>query len=104
MSPDLWYFTFIIILALYLIVMLKVKNKRRYLAYFLAGCFLGFYFDFISVIQNYYTYHPYPPTLYGVPLTVTIAEGFSVVITIYLYEFLKTRWNKVLRGKVHKNI
>jgi len=93
-SPNLWYGIFIIIFLCYLFVMLKVKDKKKYFVYFLTGCFVGFYFDFISVSQGYYAYYQYFPSIYGVPLTVTIAEGFSVSITIYLFNKIRSLINK----------
>ena len=46
----------------------------------------GFCFDVISVSQGYYTYPELFINIFGVPLTMTIAEGFSVAITVKLFE------------------
>lgn len=99
-DADLWHVFFIVLLIGYSLILAKVKNKRTYVFYFLFGVLFGFYFDAISVWQNYYTYHYYFPSIFGVPLTVTLAEGFSVAITIYLYEFVK---KKLLQRQILKS-
>ena len=88
-NPDLWYGFFVIILTGYFLILFTVKDKYRYVVYFISGFLLGFYFDFVSVLQNYYTYHYYFPSFLNVPITVTVAEGCSVAITIYLYNFIR---------------
>ncbi|MBI2580659.1 hypothetical protein HYV85_02525 [Candidatus Woesearchaeota archaeon] len=90
-DANVWYVFFIALLIGYFLILAIVKNKRAYVLYFVFGVLFGFYFDLFSVSQNYYTYNYYFPSIFGVPLTVTLAEGFSVAITIYLYEFIKTR-------------
>ena len=82
---NLWYLMLGIIVAVYLAVLLRTKDKR-YLFYFIAGAAVGFYLDIVSVSQGYYTYHQYFPSVLGVPLSVTVAEGSSVAVTIFLYK------------------
>ncbi len=90
-NPDSWYVFFVFILLTYFLILFKIKDKRRHIAYFIFGFLFGFYFDSVSVFQNYYAYHYYFPSLLNVPLTVTIAEGCAVAITICLYEAVKGR-------------
>jgi len=57
----------------------------------------GFYFDVFSFMNGYYSYPDiFPVTIFGLPLSMTIAEGFSVVIVIRAFElgkgFLKGRY------------
>lgn len=55
----------------------------------------GFYFDIVSFMNGYYSY---PDIFYvyllGVPLTMTIAEGFAVAITIKMVSMLIGRKTK----------
>ncbi len=81
-----WYFLFGLLFFTYLCIQLKTDKKIRYFVYFLAGALLGYYFDVVSVANGYYHYHQYWPTILNVPFTVTLAEGFSAAITIYLFE------------------
>ena len=91
-SAFLWYLTFTILLLSYLFIQITVKNKKRYVVYFISGCILGFYFDIVSFVNGYYSYPDfYKFTVLGLPLSMTLAEGFSVAITIYLYDFVKKR-------------
>jgi hypothetical protein len=85
----LWYILFIILLVTYLVIQFRVKNKKKYLLFFISGMMLGFYFDLVSFINGYYSYPGfYTIKILNIPLSMTIAEGCSVVITIYLFEFL----------------
>lgn len=86
-SQDYWYIFFGVIILVYIGVLIYTKDKR-YLYYMLTGIVAGFYFDVISVSQNYYIYYPYPPVILGVPLTVTLAEGASIAIMIFVYKEL----------------
>jgi uncharacterized membrane protein YoaT (DUF817 family) len=84
-----------ILLVIYLIIQFKTQNKMRYFLYFVFGCVFGFYFDIVSFTQGYYSY---PDIFYikilGLPLSMTLAEGFSVAITIYIFELIKVYFNK----------
>jgi len=84
-----WYIVFAVLLAAYILIQSTVKNKRKYLAYFISGVIVGFMFDIISLSQKYYAYYPYPPVILGAPLSVTIGEGCAVAITIYIITFLR---------------
>jgi len=83
-----------------------IKMEMRYLFYFIFGALLGFFvFDLPSVILGYYTYStdPYLMPLFGVPLTIVLAEGFAVAITIFIYEFLCGLRKKWARGDIRKH-
>ncbi len=88
MAGELWYPLFVALGLGYLSLLRFAKERKRQLAYLIAGSLFGFYFDVVSVSQGYYVYANYFPMIAGVPLTVTIAEGFSTAITIYLYTLL----------------
>ncbi|MBI3036974.1 hypothetical protein HYY73_04475 [Candidatus Woesearchaeota archaeon] len=91
-NAAVWYGLFAVLLLCYLAIQLTVKDRRRYFIYFLAGAVFGFYFDIFSFANGYYSYPDfYKLTLFGLPVSMTLAEGFSVAITIYLYEFIRTR-------------
>jgi len=61
-------------------------RKKLYLAYFLVGMAFGFYLDLASFISGYYSYPDfYRIAFLGIPLAMTVAEGFSVGITIRLF-------------------
>ena len=89
-AESCWQILFAILLLAYLLIQFSVKNKVRYYAYFIGGMLFGFCFDIISFVQGYYSYPAfYNYTILGIPLSMTFAEGFSVVITIYIVTFLK---------------
>ena len=96
MDPRiLWYGTFIALAIWYLAIQLTTKDKR-YFIYFLSGALLGFYFDltFTSVNATYPDF--YFVKIFGLPLSMTIAEGFSVAIVIHLFETAKRLLGKYL--------
>jgi len=81
----IWYLLFTVLLITYAAILYLVKNKKRYIIYAIAGSVLGFYFDLVSFTQGYYTYPDfYLFTILGLPFSMTLAEGFSVGIAIYL--------------------
>lgn len=77
------------LLLVFLLIIFRTKDRKLYLLYFLFGMIFGFYFDAISVYFHYYTYADLFFKVVGVPLSMTIAEGFAVVITVRLFEFPK---------------
>ena len=86
----IWYTIFGILLSGFLFIMYREQKKKLYLAYFLTGMIFGFYFDVVSFANGYYSYPDfYPVKILGLPVTMTIAEGFSVAITIRLFEYAK---------------
>ena len=86
---TVWSGIFIVLLIVFLIIIYKTKNRKLYLLYFLFAAIFGFYFDGLSVFLNYYTYADLFLKIKGIPITMTIAEGFAVVITIKMFEKIK---------------
>ncbi|MBM3303671.1 MAG: hypothetical protein FJY76_01130 [Candidatus Aenigmarchaeota archaeon] len=84
-----WSAIFLVLLAVYSLVLWKSKEKKLYILYFLFGILFGFYFDSISVMQGYYYYPELFINVLGVPITMVLAEGFSVAITIKIFEVAK---------------
>ncbi len=79
----------------YVAILYRTKDKRAYVGYFISGSLLGFVIDAVSVAQGYYAYVPFSiPTIFGVPVLTTLAEGFSVAITIYLFNVARTMYLK----------
>jgi hypothetical protein len=90
-SYFLWLCIFVLLLAGFFAIMWSTNKRKTYFIYFLAGMLLGFYFDLASFVNGYYSYPGfYSMTLLGLPLTMTIAEGFSVTIVMRLFEYTKT--------------
>ena len=95
-----WYLFFAIFLLGFAFVLWK-KKEIRYFFYFMFGTMLGLcLFDLPSIAFGYYAYstNPYFLPLYGVPLTVSLEEGFAAAITIYVYEFLARMKRNGLAG------
>lgn len=85
----LWLGLVLVLFLAYVYILYSTKKKLNYFFYFLAGSILGFYFDIVSYTNNYYTYPDfYKFTLLGLPISMTLAEGFSVAITIYIFEYV----------------
>ncbi len=85
--PFLWLGTWIILLIIFLIIVYRAKNRKPYLLYFIFGMAFGFYFDIISFALGYYSYPGFfPMKVLGLPFSMIIAEGFSVVIVIRIFE------------------
>ena len=96
-SAALWYGLFAVLLTAYLLIQFTVENKKKYFIYFMAGVILGFYFDIVSFMNGYYSYPDfYKFKILGLPFSMTLAEGFSVAIVIYLYESFKCILSKYL--------
>ena len=91
--PDtMWTATFAALVAGFGVVLL-IAREKRFVWYFVWGMALGFLIDTFSVSAGYYQYFLYPayPRL-GFPLTVSIAEGCAVSITIFFFDrFIKPR-------------
>ena len=86
---TVWTFIFIALMIAFSLIIFKSKYRKLYLLYFIFGMIFGFCFDSLSVFLNYYTYAELYLNIIGVPITVTIAEGFAVVITIKIFEKIK---------------
>ncbi|MBI4176668.1 MAG: hypothetical protein HY518_05660 [Candidatus Aenigmarchaeota archaeon] len=87
----LWYGIWVGLLIAFLISLYTARSRKLYLLYFAFGALFGFYFDIVSVASGYYSYADLLLGIYGVPLSMTIAEGFSVAIVIRVFEILKGR-------------
>ena len=88
-SEEIWITLFFTVMISYLSILYLVENKKKYFLYCAFGIIFGFYFDIVSYSNGYYTYPDfYKITILGLPLTMTLAEGFSVGIAIYLYSIV----------------
>jgi len=85
----IWSGIFAALAAAYLVILYREKDRKLYSLYFIFGMVFGFYFDAVSVAEGYYAYPELFVNILGVPLAITMAEGFSVAITIRLFEFLR---------------
>ena len=89
---------FVSLLVVFLACVKTAKNRKIYIAYFISGMVLGFYIDIVSFTNGYYSYPDiFPVTLLGLPVTMTIAEGFSVAITMRIFEIAKKSLQKRLQ-------
>lgn len=86
MGFAVWYTIFTVLLVAFLLILWE---EKRWLYYMVAGSALGFAIDLASFSFGYYTYPGfYTVPILGLPFSMTLAEGFSVAITIWLYERL----------------
>ncbi len=87
----LWISMFFALMAGFLVCVKTAGNGRRHAIYFISGAVLGFYFDFVSLASGFYAYPSiYPLAILGIPVTMTIAEGFSVSITMRAAEITRS--------------
>jgi len=94
-SQIYWDILCVVLLVSYIAIQTTVKNKKKYFTYFVAGMVFGFFFDIVSFTNGYYTYPSfYRLTLLGLPISMTIAEGFSVAIAMYIIEFLRKSYKR----------
>lgn len=83
-----WYSLFAVLLAAFFAILSR-ERESRWLFYFVFGAALGFFIDLVSVTNGYYSYPAfYHLTILGLPFSMTLAEGFSVSILIWLFEKL----------------
>ncbi|MFQ6009548.1 MAG: hypothetical protein ACE5J7_00270 [Candidatus Aenigmatarchaeota archaeon] len=88
MSLLIWT-GYVVASAIAFFLILLNEKDRRWLYYAVSGTLFAFIFDATSVSLGYYTF-TIPFQVFGVPLTVLLAEAFSVCIPIFLFErFLK---------------
>ena len=82
-----WYAFFFLFLAAFLAIVHR-ERSIRYVFYAVFGVIFGFFLDLPSVALDYYTYVDsyYLFMVFGVPMSMVLAEGFCAVITIYIYE------------------
>ncbi len=91
-DPTMVWYAFFTLFLIGFISVMWVKRDLRYFLYFIFGYVLGFaVFDLPSVLLGYYTYPAsiYIFPIFGVPLTISLAEGFAVSIVVFIHEFLK---------------
>ena len=94
LTDTMWTLTFAALVTGFISVLFITKEKR-FFWYFAWGAILGFLIDIVSVSSGYYQYFLYPqyPGL-GFPLTVSLAEGCAVSVTIFLFDrFIKPRFS-----------
>ena len=87
---QFWYSSFAIFLAAFVFILWRERDPRFFL-YFVFGSIVAFFvFDAPSSHFGYYEYltQHYLVSFLGVPLSMTIAEGFCIAIAIYMYEKL----------------
>jgi len=99
-APLFWTSSFIVFFLSFVCILVRERDYR-FILYFIFGALAGFFFDIIQVNMGYYSYteQAYMKLFFnGVPVTMTLAEGFCISITVYLYEklprffsFLKTK-------------
>jgi hypothetical protein len=95
-----WYACFAVFLAAFACILWRERDAR-YIFYFVFGSLTAFLvFDLPSTAFGHYDYHVqhYLISLMRVPLSITLAEGFCIAITIYLYEHLPWLWKKLKMG------
>lgn len=93
-TEALYYIVFSLLLVAFLVV-LHISKNRKYFYYFVVGAIFGFYFDFISFTNGFYSYPSfYKLQILGIPFTMTLAEGFAVAILIFTVEKYFRFWPK----------
>ncbi len=85
-----WSGIFLVLLVVFLAILYKAKKRKMYLLLFIFGMVFGFYFDTLSVAMGHYSYAQLFLNVFGVPLSMIIAEGFAVVITVRIFETAKS--------------
>jgi hypothetical protein len=87
--PLFWLLSFLCLFITFVYIIAREKDTRFFI-YFVSGAVVGLFFDTIQVYMGYYHYSDgvYYVFLNGVPVTMTLAEGFCIAITIYLFEKL----------------
>ena len=74
----------------FLVILHSSENRKKDLLYFIFGMLFGFYFDITSFTFGYYSYPDFFMfKIFGLPITMTIAEGFSITITMKVFEIAK---------------
>lgn len=88
-----WMMIFFLLVIGFAFCLKTSKNRKAYWLYMISGSAIGFVFDLISFSNGYY-YYPtiFPVTVLGLPLSMTIAEGMSVAITIRIFESVMDRF------------
>jgi hypothetical protein len=85
-----WYGIWLSLLVVFVVIVHTSEHRTKYLVYCVCGMLFGFYFDITSFTFGYYSYPDFfVLKLFGLPITMTIAEGCSVTITIKIFELAK---------------
>ncbi|MFH1294835.1 MAG: hypothetical protein ABIH90_02740 [Candidatus Aenigmatarchaeota archaeon] len=94
LESFIWFGSFIAIAIGFLLILWK--DQRRFYSFcFVFAAILGFYFDYLNTRWGYYSYAEfYPIMIGGVPLSMTIAEGMAVAITIWLFKYFLEMFKK----------
>ena len=82
----IWTAFFILFGVAFFLILWKERDLK-YILYWVFGALFGFLFDISAVALGYYKYILLFQIL-GAPVTITIAEGFCIAITIYIFEKL----------------
>ena len=95
----LWYGIWLSLLVVFIVILHTSENKKIYLLYFIFGSLFGFYFDIISFTFGYYSYPDFFMfKIFGLPLTMIFAEGFSITITMKVFEIVKKSFTRGFRA------
>lgn len=95
MFESFIWFGSLVVFAVGFFLILWKDQRRFYSVCFAFGAALGFYFDYLNTSWGYYSYAEfYPIMIGGVPLSMTIAEGMAVAITIWLFRFFLKMFKK----------
>jgi len=90
-SQVFWFGSFAVFMAAFLLILWKEKDIR-FLFYAVFGSITAFFlFDVPSYSLGFYAYRTpyYILSVMDIPISMTLAEGFCIAITIYIYEKLK---------------
>ncbi len=86
MTAELWYSFFVIVFLVFIFILYR-KKEIRFFWYFVFGSLFGFMFDLFSYTFGYYSYPDfYLLTVFGLPFSMTLAEGFCVATMIFFFE------------------
>ena len=83
-----WSWEIFLVAALLAFVFIIRREGARYILYGAFGSLLGFIFDSTAVFYGYYEFLLPFRFFFGIPAGIIIAEAFSMVIAIYLFEKL----------------
>lgn len=90
-----WFGMWLVLLVAFMVILYKERDRKLYFLYFIFGMVLGLYFDILSFTFGHYSYPEFfPLKIFGLPFSMTIAEGFAVVITMRLFKALKCAFLK----------
>jgi len=98
----IYYLIFFLFFIVYSLIIIKTK-QLRFISYAISGSLIGFIFDLISFENGYYSYPDfYYIKIVGLPLSMTIEEGFAIAITIFLFENILNKFVRITQQKFQK--